>query len=318
MLLILDEVQTGMGRTGKWFAYQHSTAIEPGRPDLAKALAGGIAAGVMIAKPQVAEVLKPGMHASTFGGNPIACRAGLATIETIEEEGLLERGAAIGERFRSQFEALRAELPDLIREIRILGVMIGLDLTFDATDVGCQLPRSAAPDQRHARHVVRLLPALTDHRTSRSTKDAPSWPTCSGRQSLNLEAKNHSEPPEAKPKAGSTRKAERNPASVDTVKGPRQAGDRGGCRHFVSLFDLSADEAALLAIARSGSSAARSTAAGRRCCWAGRSAWSSRSRRCARGSASRRPWPGWGATRSSSGARTWAWASARASPISPG
>ena len=82
-LLILDEVQTGMGRTGDWFAYQHSE-IEPDVLTCAKALAGGVAAGVMIARPEVAEVLKPGMHASTFGGNPIACRAGLATIETIE------------------------------------------------------------------------------------------------------------------------------------------------------------------------------------------------------------------------------------------
>ena len=86
MLLILDEVQTGMGRTGEWFAYQHYGDRQPDILTCAKALAGGIAAGVMIAKPSVAEVLKPGMHAATFGGNPIACRAGLATIETIEEE----------------------------------------------------------------------------------------------------------------------------------------------------------------------------------------------------------------------------------------
>ena len=112
VLLILDEVQTGMGRTGHWFAYQQfGVAAEPDILTCAKALAGGIAAGVMIARAQVAEVLKPGMHASTFGGNPIACRAGMATIETIEEDGLLERGLAIGERFRSQFEALGASFP---------------------------------------------------------------------------------------------------------------------------------------------------------------------------------------------------------------
>ncbi|MDG3003981.1 aspartate aminotransferase family protein [Paludisphaera mucosa] len=159
-LLILDEVQTGMGRTGSWFAYQHS-GITPDVLTCAKALAGGIAAGVMIAKPEIAAVLKPGMHASTFGGNPIACRAGLATVETIEEEGLLARGAAIGERFRSQFEALQAEIPEKIREIRILGVMIGLDLTFDASDVVAQcLSRRLLINATHG-HVVRLLPALT-------------------------------------------------------------------------------------------------------------------------------------------------------------
>ena len=159
-LLIVDEVQTGMGRTGSWFAYQHS-GIEPDVLTCAKALAGGIAAGVMIARPEAAEVFKPGMHASTFGGNPIACRAGLATIETIEADGLLERGKAVGARFRSQFEALRDELPEKIRDIRVLGAMIGLDLTFDASDVVAQcLSRRLLVNATHG-HVVRLLPALT-------------------------------------------------------------------------------------------------------------------------------------------------------------
>jgi predicted acetylornithine/succinylornithine family transaminase len=162
VLLILDEVQSGMGRTGRWFAYQHDDVeAEPDILTCAKALAGGIAAGVMIAQPHVAEVLKPGMHASTFGGNPIACRAGLATIETIEKEGLLERGVAIGERFRSQFEAVRQELPRHVRAIRIRGVMIGLDLTFDATEVVSEcMERRLLVNATHG-HVVRLLPALT-------------------------------------------------------------------------------------------------------------------------------------------------------------
>lgn len=162
VLLIFDEVQTGMGRTGHWFAYQHfDVAAEPDILTCAKALAGGVAAGVMIAQPHVAEVLKPGMHASTFGGNPIACRAGLATIATIEDEGLLDRAVAIGERFRGQFKALRGELPERIRQIRIRGVMIGLDLTFDATTVVSEcLKRRLLINATHG-HAVRLLPALT-------------------------------------------------------------------------------------------------------------------------------------------------------------
>jgi acetylornithine/succinyldiaminopimelate/putrescine aminotransferase len=160
VLLILDEVQTGMGRTGKWFGYQHGGAI----PDIltcAKALAGGVAMGVMIARPAVAAVLKPGMHASTFGGNPIACRAAIAAIETIEADGLLARGTAIGERFRARFEALRGELPGLVREVRILGTMIGLDLTIDASEiVGRCLERRLLINATHG-HVIRLLPALT-------------------------------------------------------------------------------------------------------------------------------------------------------------
>jgi acetylornithine/N-succinyldiaminopimelate aminotransferase len=160
VLLMLDEVQTGMGRTGEWFAYQHE-GIEPDVLTCAKALAGGIAAGVMMARPSVAAVLKPGMHASTFGGNPIACRAALAAIETIEADGLLERGAAIGERFREQFAAIRAEMPTLVREIRIKGTMIGLDLTFDATEiVAACMKRRLLINATHG-HVIRMLPALT-------------------------------------------------------------------------------------------------------------------------------------------------------------
>jgi predicted acetylornithine/succinylornithine family transaminase len=159
-LLILDEVQTGMGRTGEWFAYQLSGAV----PDIltcAKALAGGVAAGVMIAKPEVASALKPGMHASTFGGNPIACRAGIATVETIEEDGLLDRARAIADRFRGHLEAVRRDRPDLVREVRALGVMIGVELTTDASSVvSACLERRLLVNATHGT-VLRLLPALT-------------------------------------------------------------------------------------------------------------------------------------------------------------
>ncbi len=159
VLLILDEVQTGLGRTGEWFAYQHS-GIVPDILTCAKALAAGVAAGVMMAKADVAEALQPGTHASTFGGNPIACRAGLAAVETIEQEGLLRRGRDIGERFRGHFQAIRDERPDLVRDIRILGVMIGLDLTIDASGVVAEcLNRGLLVNATHG-HVIRLLPAL--------------------------------------------------------------------------------------------------------------------------------------------------------------
>ena len=159
-LLMLDEVQTGLGRTGAWFAYQHTEAV----PDVltcAKALAGGVACGVMLARPEVAASLRPGMHASTFGGNPIACRAGLATIETIEADGLLDRGPRIGDRIRARFEALRDDRPELIREIRFRGAMIGIELAVDASRVvsGC-LERRVLVNATHGT-VLRLLPALT-------------------------------------------------------------------------------------------------------------------------------------------------------------
>jgi predicted acetylornithine/succinylornithine family transaminase len=158
LLLILDEVQTGMGRTGKWFAFQHS-GIEPDIITLAKGLAGGIAAGALVAKPHVASSLKPGLHASTFGGNPIACRAGIAYIDTIEEDGLLQRATEIGEKFRSLIEPLRQEIP-VIREIRIQGVMVGIDLAIP----GAPIVKSCL-EQRlliNCTHdtVIRLLPAM--------------------------------------------------------------------------------------------------------------------------------------------------------------
>ena len=158
LLLILDEVQSGMGRTGKWFAYQH-TEIEPDIMTLAKGLAGGIAAGALVAKPSVAASLKPGLHASTFGGNPIACRAGIAYIDTIEEDGLLQRAVEIGEKFRSLVEPLRQEIP-VIRDIRIQGVMVGIDLAIPgAAIVKSCLEQRLLINCTHET-VIRLLPAM--------------------------------------------------------------------------------------------------------------------------------------------------------------
>ena len=160
MLLILDEVQTGLGRTGEWFAYQHH-GIEPDILTCAKALAAGVAAGVAIARVEVAAALKPGMHASTFGGNPIACRAGLAAIETIEADGLLDRGRAVGERFRGPLrERGSSSCPTLIRDIRIKGVMIGLELSIDASGVVADCMEQGLLINATHGTVIRLLPAL--------------------------------------------------------------------------------------------------------------------------------------------------------------
>ncbi|HSQ54685.1 MAG TPA: aminotransferase class III-fold pyridoxal phosphate-dependent enzyme, partial [Gemmata sp.] len=159
LLLILDEVQTGMGRTGKWYAYQHWN-IEPDIVTLAKALAGGVAMGGLIAKPEVGEKLKPGTHAATFGGNPLAARAALATIETIEAENLLPRATQIGERFRSRFLSLKEQCP-LITDVRVKGAMIGVELAVEGTAVvqGC-IDRGVLINCTH-QTVLRLLPALT-------------------------------------------------------------------------------------------------------------------------------------------------------------
>ncbi len=157
-LLIFDEVQTGMGRTGTWFAYQQQ-AVQPDIMTLAKGIASGVACGAIMATNEVAPSLKPGMHASTFGGNPLAMAAGIATVETIEEENLLPHSIAMSDRFRSHFEALQNELP-IIQEIRIRGMMIGIELTIPATPaVGLCMEQGVLVNATH-NTVLRLLPAM--------------------------------------------------------------------------------------------------------------------------------------------------------------
>jgi acetylornithine/N-succinyldiaminopimelate aminotransferase len=156
--LIFDEVQTGMGRTGSWFAYQQSP-VQPDIMTLAKGLAGSVACGAMIARPEVAKSLRPGTHASTFGGNPLAMAAGCATVRMIEEEGLLDNCRRMSDRFRTRLEALKAELP-LIRELRIRGMMIGIELNVPAgAAVQKAMQRGVLLNVTHDT-VVRLLPAL--------------------------------------------------------------------------------------------------------------------------------------------------------------
>jgi predicted acetylornithine/succinylornithine family transaminase len=159
LLLIFDEVQTGMGRTGKWYTYQHS-GVRPDIITLAKALAGGVAMGGLIATPEAASKLKPGTHAATFGGNPLACSAALATIETIETDGLLERATQIGERFRVRLTALK-ERCHHVKEVRVKGAMIGIELTVEGAPVVQKcLERRLLINCTHGT-VIRLLPALT-------------------------------------------------------------------------------------------------------------------------------------------------------------
>jgi predicted acetylornithine/succinylornithine family transaminase len=158
LLLIFDEVQTGCGRTGDWFAYQHF-GVTPDVMTLAKAVCGGIAGGALLAKPEIAPSLRPGMHAATFGGNPIAARAGIATLEMIEGEGLLDNAKQLGDLFRRRLLALQDEC-DLVREVRVAGVMIGIELAVDGSPVvkDC-LERKLLINCTHSM-VIRLLPAM--------------------------------------------------------------------------------------------------------------------------------------------------------------
>lgn len=158
LMLIFDEVQTCMGRTGSWFGHQE-WSVEPDIMTCAKGVAGGVACGAVIAQDEVAPSLRPGMHASTFGGNPLAMAAGLATIETIEEDNLLENVDVMSQRFRTHCDALKGEL-SIIKEIRVRGLMIGIDLDIPSTPaVGKAMDRGLLVNATHDT-VVRLLPAL--------------------------------------------------------------------------------------------------------------------------------------------------------------
>jgi predicted acetylornithine/succinylornithine family transaminase len=132
-VMILDEVQTGIGRTGKWFAYQHFD-VEPDIITMAKALGGGVAIGAMMAKEEIAAVLVPGKHASTFGGNCLACAAGIAVIEAIEEDNLLENAANVGRYAKEKLNELKQK-HFIIDHVRGIGLMIGVQLKSPGKEI---------------------------------------------------------------------------------------------------------------------------------------------------------------------------------------
>ncbi|HMT91937.1 aspartate aminotransferase family protein [uncultured Thiothrix sp.] len=157
-LLIADEIQTGMCRTGKWFAFQH-TAIQPDVMTLAKALGNGMPIGACLARGKAASVFGYGNHGSTFGGNPLACRAALAVIEVMEKEQLANRATELGEYFLQQF---RAGLQDFagVKDIRGKGLMIGIQLERDCAELVKQGLAQGILINVTAGNVIRLLPPL--------------------------------------------------------------------------------------------------------------------------------------------------------------
>ncbi|MDR3196255.1 MAG: aspartate aminotransferase family protein [Planctomycetaceae bacterium] len=158
LLLVFDEVQTGCGRTGDWFAYQYF-GVEPDLMTLAKAVSGSLAGAALLAKKEIASSLRPGMHAATYGGNPIAAAAGIAAIEMIEAEGLLERAKKIGDIFRTELNDLSNDT-DIIQEVRGVGLMIGVELAVDGTPfVKACMDRGLLINCTH-NNILRLLPAM--------------------------------------------------------------------------------------------------------------------------------------------------------------
>ena len=157
-LMMLDEIQSGMGRTGKWFAYQYSGAL-PDVTTLAKALGNGVPIGACLARGQAAEMMQPGSHGSTFGGNPLACRAALAVLETLEQEQLLASAATLGEHLLTGFSSALSGLEG-VTTIRGRGLMIGIELDRPCAELVGKAALQGLLINVTAERVIRLLPPL--------------------------------------------------------------------------------------------------------------------------------------------------------------
>lgn len=161
LLLILDEVQTGMGRTGKLFSYEHF-GIEPDIFTIAKALGNGIPIGAFLAKQEVADAFRPGDHGSTFGGNPLACTAGLAVLYELLNTNILEHTVQTGAYFKQALQKLKESYPDLIRDVRGMGLMLGAQLidSVAAHEIAAKALKKGFVIGMAANNTLRFLPPL--------------------------------------------------------------------------------------------------------------------------------------------------------------
>jgi predicted acetylornithine/succinylornithine family transaminase len=158
LLLIFDEVQVGMGRTGKLFAYEHE-GVEPDMLTLAKSLAGGVPIGALLIKKGIADGFKPGDHASTFGGNPLASAAGVAALTAILEEGMLENCRKMGDYFISELEEIKKKFP-FVKEVRGKGLILGIELKIDGSSMVKEMLKRKILINCTMGNVLRFLPPL--------------------------------------------------------------------------------------------------------------------------------------------------------------
>jgi acetylornithine/N-succinyldiaminopimelate aminotransferase len=158
LLLIFDEVQVGMGRTGKLFAYEHE-GVEPDMLTLAKSLAGGVPIGALLIKKGIADGFKPGDHASTFGGNPLASAAGVAALTAILEEGMLENCRKMGDYFISELEEIKKKFP-FVKEVRGKGLILGVELKIDGSSMVKEMLKRKILINCTMGNVLRFLPPL--------------------------------------------------------------------------------------------------------------------------------------------------------------
>ncbi len=162
ILLIIDEVQTGMARTGEMFCYKHY-GITPDIMCLAKALGGGLPIGAMIVKKEMADVLKPGMHGSTFAGSPLVCKAAIGVIKAIYSDKILSNVKSLGPYLIEKLNELKNKYP-IIKEVRGLGLMIGVELTVEGTDIFKECFEHGLIINCTQGNVLRIMPALNVNR----------------------------------------------------------------------------------------------------------------------------------------------------------
>ncbi len=158
ILLIFDEIQSGFGRTGKMWAGQHWDAA-PDIMCLAKGIAGGVPMGATLVRPDILASISKGEHSSTFGGNPLSCAAGIATIQALTQDGLVENAVKMGKKFRDGLEDLKKK-HKIIREIRGKGLMIGVELKFEVKDILLDGIANGLLLLYSGRNILRLLPPL--------------------------------------------------------------------------------------------------------------------------------------------------------------
>jgi acetylornithine aminotransferase len=157
-LLMLDEVQCGMGRTGKWFAHQWAS-IHPDVMPLAKGLGSGVPVGAVVCGPRAAHVFGPGNHGTTFGGNPLAMRAGIETIRIMEQDGLLENAARVGAVLKGALQRAFAGVPGVV-DIRGQGLMLGIELDRPCGELLTRAAQAGLMLSVTAERVIRLVPPL--------------------------------------------------------------------------------------------------------------------------------------------------------------
>jgi LysW-gamma-L-lysine/LysW-L-ornithine aminotransferase len=167
IILIFDEIQSGFGRTGKMWAGEHWKTV-PDIMCLAKGIAGGVPIGLTLCKPEIVEAMRVGEHSSTFGGNPLACAAGSATIEALIEDKLVENAAALGNYFKEGLLILK-DRHKIVREVRGIGMMLAVELRFDVKNVLLDGIRNGLLMLYSGKNILRLLPPLVMEKQTVST-----------------------------------------------------------------------------------------------------------------------------------------------------